>query len=65
MSQNDGRIKRHETIVAAATAKFTRDANAGDGDRRGASSLIFREIKKTSRGGSGRCLSDRTQLDIE
>ena len=65
MSQNDGGIKRHETIVAAATAKFTGDVNAGAGDRRGASNLISREIKKTSRGGSGRCFSDRKQLDIE
>ena len=65
MSQNDGRIKRYETIVAAATAKFTGEVNAGAGDRRGASKLISRKIKKTSRGGSGRCVSDRTQLDIE
>ena len=37
VSQNDGRIKTHETVVVAATAKFTGDVNAGAGDRREAS----------------------------
>ena len=65
MSQNDGRILRHATIVVVATTKCSRDANAEAGDRRGVSHLIFREIRITSRGGSGRCFSNRARLDNE